>query len=94
VQSGSHGTNALALEAGVPSAIVPCLFDQQWHARRQEELGTGVWVRKPKELDRAIRRVLGDRVIAERARAFGDLLATEDGVGNACDEIEDVLARQ
>ena len=26
VQSGSHGTNALALEAGVPSAIVPCLF--------------------------------------------------------------------
>ena len=46
VQSGAHGTNTLALEAGVPSVIVPCMFDQLWHARRQDELGTGIWVRR------------------------------------------------
>ena len=93
VQSGSHGTNALTLEAGLPSAIVPCLFDQQWHARRQQELGTGVWVRRPKQLTAAIERVLRDPATAERARLFGNLLATEDGVGNAADEVEAVLAR-
>ena len=42
----------LALEAGVPSVIVPCLFDQLWHARRQQQLGIGIWVRRPATFNR------------------------------------------
>jgi UDP:flavonoid glycosyltransferase YjiC (YdhE family) len=91
VQSGSHGTNALALGAGVPSVLSPCLFDQQWHAKRQRELGTGLWARKPKDIAPAIQRIVRDPVFRERAGLFANLLATEDGVTNAADEIESSL---
>ena len=71
VHSGAHGTNALALAAGVPSVVIPCLFDQLWHARRQAELGTGVWVRRPRRLGAALRRLLARRVPAGRGRGAG-----------------------
>lgn len=93
VQSGAHGTNALALAAGVPSVIVPCLFDQRWHGRRQAELGTGVWVRRDRQLPAAVARLLSDRSLGERARALGEQIRAEDGTTRACDEIEALLAR-
>ena len=92
VQSGAHGTNALALRAGVPSAIVPCLFDQRWHARRQDELGTGLWVRRDRDLAAQITRLLSDEAIRDRAAALGRRIAAEDGTTAACDGIERVLA--
>lgn len=88
VQSGAHGTNALILTAGLPSVISPVLFDQNWHAKRQIQLGTGVYAERPKHLDRAIETMLGDSGIAERARDLGALLRTETGPQNACDAIE------
>ncbi|MFM2073399.1 MAG: hypothetical protein RLZZ623_3663 [Actinomycetota bacterium] len=92
VQSGAHGTNALALEAGVPSVLMPCLFDQLWHARRQQALGIGVWVRRPGDLQPAIDRLLTDTSLAEKAAEFGTNLAGERGAFNAVDEIERFLA--
>lgn len=93
VHSGAHGTNALALLAGVPSVVVPCLFDQVWHARRQQELGTGVWVRRRRQLPAAIAAVLGARgeEHRDRARAFADRIAHEDGVGATVAEVAAVL---
>ena len=91
VHSGAHGTNALVLEAGLPSVIAPCMFDQRWHAQRQELLGTGIWARRRGHLSKAIRRLLTDRSLAEQASRMGDRLRAEDGTSAACDAIEAVL---
>ncbi len=88
VQSGAHGTNAMSLEAGVASVIVPCMFDQLWHARRQRELGSGVWVRRDRDLSGALRRLLTDESLGERARGLAAKIGTENGVATACDRIE------
>lgn len=94
VQSGAHGTNALTLAAGLPSVIVPCLFDQLWHARRQAELGTGIWVRRQRDLASAVAHAVGDVALAANARDLGGPIRAEDGTTNACDEIEAFLGRK
>lgn len=91
VQSGSHGTNAMVLTAGLPSVISPVLFDQVWHAKRQQELGTGLWAKKPKDLGEAIRRLLEDSDVTATAQQFGRRLREEDGVATACDELDRFL---
>lgn len=95
VQAGAHGMNSLVLAAGRSSVVVPVLFDQVWHARRHEALGTGVHLRGRVTVDRmtaAIARML-EPAVGERAAAFGAALATEDGVTGAADVIEAHLAR-
>jgi rhamnosyltransferase subunit B len=95
VQAGAHGMNSLVLAAGKPSAVVPVLFDQLWHARRQVALGTGTRVRgrvSVPKLRNAISDMLGSDT-ATRAREFGARLAAEDGVAGACAVIESHLAR-
>ena len=91
VHSGAHGTNALVLGAGLPSAIAPCMFDQRWHAQRQQQLGTGIWTRHPRHLSTAIHHLLTDRTLTEQASRIGDKLRIEDGTSAACDAIEAVL---
>ncbi|MGZ4796149.1 MAG: glycosyltransferase [Acidimicrobiia bacterium] len=95
VHAGAHGMNSLVLESGRPSVVVPVLFDQLWHARRHEALGTGVRVRgrvTETKLVTALEHML-DPAVAARATAFGEVLAAEDGVSGACDVIESHLAR-
>ncbi len=91
VQPGAHGTNALTLEAGLPSAIVPCMFDQRWHAQRQQRLGSGVWVRRERDLPAALRQLLTDAGLRDRAAELGARINEEDGASVACDEIEAFL---
>lgn len=93
VHSGAHGTNSMALAAGLPSAIIPSIFDQVWHAKRQVELGTGVHAKRTSDLGRAIARLLGDLTLADNARRLGKRLATENGVGATADQIEAFLGR-
>ncbi len=93
VHSGAHGTNSLALAAGVPSVVIPQLFDQVWHGRRQQQLGTGVLVGRRRD-DVAVGRALGRALDDDHVRAAGEFAETlnrEDGVGRACDEIDDFL---
>jgi rhamnosyltransferase subunit B len=95
VHSGAHGTNALALTAGIPSVVLPQLFDQVWHGKRQQQLGTGVMVgrrRTRSAIEAALRAALDDRCVSP-ARELGHLLQAEDGAGSACNEIESFLAR-
>ena len=92
VHSGAHGSNALAVEAGLPSLIVPCLFDQLWHARHHELLGTGIHLRRRLNLHAALTRLTTDRQLTERARAMGEQVRTEDGTTAAADSVEAFLA--
>ncbi len=93
--AASAAPEVFDLAAGKPSVIVPALFDQLWHARRHEELGTGIRVRNRvtvAKLRTAIEAALTTET-ASHAREFGARLATEDGVANACNEIEGFLNR-
>ena len=93
VHAGAHGMNSLVLAAGKPSVVVPVLFDQLWHARRHEQLGTGHHVRGKvtvAKLRNAIAAVLEDDT-EPRAQEFAALLAAEDGTARACDEVEVAL---
>ena len=71
VHAGAHGMNSLVLAAGKPSVVVPALFDQLWHARRHEQLGTG-------------RRVRG-RVTVAKLRAAIESVLTDDTAARASD---------
>jgi UDP:flavonoid glycosyltransferase YjiC (YdhE family) len=85
--------NSLVLAAGKPSVVVPVLFDQVWHARRHEQLGTGRHVRgrvTVAKLRTAIETTLADDTAA-RAREFATLLAAEEGTARACDRVEAIL---
>ena len=71
------------------------LFDQQWHARRRQELGVGVYVPRGRgfasRLGRALDAVIdGDRFRAAAA-AIRARLDADDGSGNAADRIEAAL---
>lgn len=93
VHAGAHGMNSLVLAAGKPSVVVPVLFDQLWHARRHEQLGTGHHVRGKvtvAKLRNAIATVIEDDT-EPRAQEFAALLAAEDGTARACDEVEVAL---
>jgi UDP:flavonoid glycosyltransferase YjiC (YdhE family) len=94
VHSGAAGTNAMALAAGVPSVVVPALFDQLWHAERQEELGTGVHVSKLSQLSDAVSIAVSDENIADNARRFAALIADEQGPVLAADLIENLIATE
>lgn len=93
VHSGSHGTNSMTLAAGRPSVVIPSIFDQVWHAKRQEELGTGVYAKHTEHLTAAIARLDSDASLTAEAQRFGALIATEDGVTTAADRIEGFLNR-
>jgi rhamnosyltransferase subunit B len=88
------GTLSHALRAGVPSVAYPFAFDQPNNARRLVELGVAEAVlphqRTPRHLEQALQRLLaGDA--PGRARHLGDRVRAEDGVGRACEMLEEVF---
>jgi sterol 3beta-glucosyltransferase len=91
VHSGSHGTNSMTLRAGKPSAIMPAIVDQVWHAKRQETLGTGAHVRRAKDLRPAIERLVHDQSMSDAASRLGQRLREEQGTMRTSDEIERFL---
>ncbi len=91
VHSGSHGTNSMALAAGLPAVVMPSIFDQLWHAQRQEELGTGIHVKRTDELAGAVTRLLTDDALATNAAEIGQQLQTERGTEKTADHIEGFL---
>jgi rhamnosyltransferase subunit B len=91
VISGSLGTMAAALAAGVPVVVVPQFLDQRWHGEQAERLGVGVLTRRPGDVAAAVARIRDDPGYTERARALAQTLATEDGPGALADAVESVL---
>ena len=88
IHHGGSGTTAAALRAGVPSLAVPFGFDQPLWAERLFRLGAGVEPIPQTELDlerltAAIRALVGDHRLRRRAAELSEVLAAEDGAGNA-----------
>lgn len=98
VHHGGAGTTAAGLRAGVPGVLIPFFGDQPFWAARIHKLGLG-----PRPIARsrlsaaglagAIDRAVGDQRMRERARAMGERIRAEDGVGRACDIIIGQLAQ-
>ena len=93
IHHGGSGTTAFGLRAGVPSLLVPFVFDQFYWGRRVEDLGVGP---KPIPFDRlsieglaeAITIGTSDQEMRQRAAELGRKLRAEDGIGRAVEVIE------
>jgi UDP:flavonoid glycosyltransferase YjiC (YdhE family) len=93
VHHGGSGTTAFALRAGVPSLVVPFVFDQFYWGRRVHELGAGpppIPYKKlnASDLAEAIRWATGDPLIGEHAARIGLAIRREDGLQRAVERIE------
>ncbi len=96
VSHAGHGTVARALESGCPVLAVPHSGDMGENAARIDWAGLGVrlpWrFLSPATLRLAIRRVLDDPSLAERARAVSAWAATHDGASTAAALVEELAA--
>ncbi len=87
VHHGGSGTTAFGLRSGVPSCVVPFVFDQFYWGERIARLGAGT---KPipyreltvENLREAIRLGVGDPQIRGRAVALGHKIQAENGIEN------------
>jgi sterol 3beta-glucosyltransferase len=88
VHHGGAGTTAEGLRAGVPTVIVPFVFDQPFWGARVKALGLGPDPIPQKNLtaDRlayAIRIAVTDSGMKQRANSYGVAIRAENGIGNA-----------
>jgi len=93
VHHGGSGTTAFGLRAGVPSLVVPFLFDQFYWGRRMVELGVGpaplpFGKLTVEGLAAAIDAAVKDGEMRQRARALGERIVAEDGLGTAVEAVE------
>jgi UDP:flavonoid glycosyltransferase YjiC (YdhE family) len=95
VHHGGIGTTGLALQAGRPTLVVPSAHDQPDNAARVARLGVGSVLPLRRytagRAVRALRRLLEEPAVAERAMVLARKLEAEDGVAGACDALEAVL---
>jgi UDP:flavonoid glycosyltransferase YjiC (YdhE family) len=95
VHSGGVGTTAHAMRAGVPMLVVPFTHDQPDNAFRATRLGIARTVPRARYTGRRaaanLRLLLQRPEYAARARAIAARIAHEDGVGEGCTLLEDVL---
>ena len=96
VHHGGAGTTAEALRAGVPTVIVPFVFDQPFWGARVKALGLGPDPIPLKKLTgdalaNAIRIAVTDSDMRRRANICGEAIRAEDGIGNAAKVIQQYL---
>jgi rhamnosyltransferase subunit B len=96
VHQGGIGTVGQALRAGRPQLVVPFAFDQPDNAQRLQRLGVAeVLYPRRYAAHRAATR-LGDLLRGSwyvcRAGEVSGRVLSEDGVGDACDAIEELFA--
>lgn len=89
VHQGGVGTTAQALRAGRPMVVVPFSHDQPDNAQRCVRLGVAASISRHRlsagRLTEALKRT---EAMAGQAARIGQLIATEDAVGRACEKIE------
>jgi UDP:flavonoid glycosyltransferase YjiC (YdhE family) len=93
VHHGGSGTTAFGLRAGIPTLIIPFLFDQFYWGRRIATLGMGpkpVPFRKlsAARLGKALAIAATDRQMGQRAIALGQKIQQEEGVKKAVTIVE------
>ncbi len=94
VHQGGVGTTAQCLRAGKPMLIMPYSHDQPDNARRMRRMQVSATIERkaytPDRVARAVQAILADTALAERAGSLGDRIRQEDGVGSACDALEEL----
>jgi UDP:flavonoid glycosyltransferase YjiC (YdhE family) len=96
VHHGGSGTTAFGLRAGVPTLIVPFLFDQSYWGRRVAALGVGPAPIPYKKLSvdglaEGITRAVDDTAMRQRAASLGRKIRAEDGITQAIRIVEDTV---
>jgi rhamnosyltransferase subunit B len=94
VHQGGVGTTAQCLRAGKPMLIMPYSHDQPDNARRMARLRVARVIQRgyytPNRVARKVAAMLAEPKYARRAESVAQRLAREDGVGAACDELENL----
>lgn len=93
VHHGGAGTTGAGLRAGLPSIVTPFVGDQTSWAERVVQLGVGPRAPALKKLTaenlaEAIRVVVTDPAMRQRAKTLGEKIRTENGVVRAVEIIE------
>lgn len=88
VHHGGAGTTAAGLRAGVPSTVTPFGMDQPFWGQRVVDLGVGPQPIPRKQLTGerladAITEMVSNQIMRRQARALGEKIRSEDGIGNA-----------
>jgi sterol 3beta-glucosyltransferase len=96
VHHGGAGTTAEGLRAGVPTIIVPFIFDQYFWGARLKALGLGpdpIPQKKltPERLAQAIHNAVTNAGMKQRADSCGKAIRAENGAGNAVKVIQGYL---
>lgn len=96
VHHGGAGTTAASLRAGVPTLVVPFFADQFFWGARVAGLSAG-----PRPIPRgkvsadrlalAIRQMINDRQMRNRASSLGEDIRNEDGVNSAVEAFYSVV---
>jgi rhamnosyltransferase subunit B len=98
VHHGGIGTTGLAMRSGRPMLVMPCAWDQPDNAERVARLGIARTIPRhrytPARVAAELRQLLDDPAYARRAAVIGEQVRQEDGVGAACDALEEFLTRQ
>jgi len=97
VHHGGSGTTAYGVRSGVPSLIVPFVFDQFYWSRRIASLGVGPRAIPFKRLSanrlaEAVGAMVNDAGMRQRAAELGDRVRAEGGVATAVELIEQYVA--
>ena len=96
IHHGGSGTTSFGLRAGIPSCVVPFIFDQFFWGKRIVELGVGpspipFKFLSVERLKKAIIAGTGDPLMRQRASELGRQIQTENGIKIAISLIEQVL---
>ena len=97
VHHGGSGTTGFGFWAGVPTIVVPFLFDQFFWGRRAVALGVGpepVPYKKltAERLAAAIETAVSHQPMRQRAASLGQQIRQEDGVARAVQIVLQILA--
>jgi UDP:flavonoid glycosyltransferase YjiC (YdhE family) len=94
VHQGGVGTTAQCLRAGRPMLIMPFSHDQPDNGRRMMRLKVARVIQRanytPMRVARRLHSMLADPRLAKRAESVAQQLSREDGVGAACDALEEL----
>jgi rhamnosyltransferase subunit B len=92
VHQGGSGTTGQVMRAGRPMLVVPYAHDQPDNALRARKLGIAASLGRnsynAENASQAIRPLLRDRAVAERAAEIGEIVSRENGAAVAADAIE------
>jgi rhamnosyltransferase subunit B len=96
VYHGGIGTLAQTIKAGIPHLVVPNGFDQFDSGWRIEQLGIGLSISqahyRARRAAEAIRRILSDDALKQRARGYSARIESAAALMRACELIEGLSA--